>query len=236
MPIQDSAHPAPRPQGLYAPPRVFGPDVCAWATDDLRPPQSSAPGQQPPSLERIGQFAAGRRCAARALEDAGCPDGHVGVGDGGAPVWPEGYVGSIAHSKTLAWAAVASARHLRGIGIDCEPLFDEVAMRDVFPAVTSERERRSAQALALSEFATVVFAAKESLYKCLYPHVRRLFDFVDVEVESVSPDGEFRVRLVRDLGAGFMRGAELGGRYAIERGHVHSAIELGAGERASAAL
>jgi enterobactin synthetase component D len=217
--------------GLYPAPRLFGPHVRAWATRDLEVHEgASASGLS--SERRAAQFAAGRRCAARALEEAGSLELQVDVGERGAPIWPQGYVGSIAHSKEIAWAAVARARHLRGLGIDCEPIFDDAAMSDVVPLVVLEPERACAAASGLSqrELATLVFSAKESLYKGLFPLVRVFFDFVDARVEGVTSEGVFRVRLLRDLGPGFARGAELGGRFAFDGGHVHTAIEIGAGE------
>jgi enterobactin synthetase component D len=221
--------------GLYLAPDVVGPHVRAWATRDLDSPRDGAigaPALPALSSERIGQFAAGRRCAARALEEAGSRDVRVAVGEQGAPEWPAGYVGSIAHSKTIAWAAAASTRHVRAIGIDCEPVFDDAAMGDVVPLVMLDRERsRSAESgLSAQELATLVFSAKESLYKCLHPRVRCFFDFVDAEVVSATAGGALRVRLLRDLGAGFSRGAELGGRFVVDDEHVHTAIEIGAGE------
>jgi enterobactin synthetase component D len=211
----------------FRPPPIFGPDVRAWATADLQPPSGCAPshgGVQSP--KRIGEFAAGRRCAARALREAGAHDVTVGVGTAREPLWPAGFIGSITHSASRACAAVAAASRLRSIGVDFEPIFDDDAMREVAPAAVTERERTLGAALSVTERATIVFSAKESLYKCLYPLARVFFDFTDAEVDCSAREGVFRARLLRDLGSGFARGSEFEGRYAVAEGHVHTVLEI----------
>jgi len=81
------------------------------------------------------------------------------------------------------------------------------------------------------ETATVVFSAKESLYKCLGPLVGTMFDFLDAEIQVskeaiVRGAGVFRARLLSDLPNGFARGFALDGAFGIEGGHVHTALEL----------
>ncbi len=212
-----------------APPPIFGPHVRAWATGDLAPPP---PSEAPPehaalrSPRRIGEFAAGRRCAARALHEAGADDVVVGVGEGREPLWPSGFVGSITHTADRACAAVASKLHLRSIGIDFERIFDDEALRDAAPQTLLERERSLGGPWTEKERATIVFSAKESLYKCLYPLARLFFDFTEAEVERIAPSGTFQLRLLRDLGDAFARGSEFEGRFAVVDGHVHTALEL----------
>lgn len=172
------------------------------------------------------EFAAGRLCAARALLDAGSRELAVGIGAAREPCWPPGFVGSITHSHVRAGAAVASASALRSIGLDFEPIFDADAMRDAAGAVLSATERLLPAVWPARELATIVFSAKESLYKCLYPLARTFFEFRDVEVAELSPHGTLRLRLLRDLGTAFARDTLFEGRFAIAEGHVHTAIEL----------
>jgi len=206
-------------------PPIFGPGVHARATANLFLP-SDPPPRAGLSPKRAREFAAGRRCAARALMDAGSREVAVGVGAEKEPSWPAGFVGSITHSHARAGAAVGSASLLLGIGLDFEPLFDSDAMRDAAGVVMSEAERVLPADWPAQELATLVFSAKESLYKCLNPLVRTFFEFADVEVVELSSRGFFRVRLLRDLGALFGRGSLVEGRFAIAEGHVHTAIEL----------
>ena len=171
---------------------------------------------------------AGRACAARALRDAGCADADVGVGVGenGAPRWPRGYVGSITHTRSFASAAVAPACVLRGIGIDSEELLDEVTLAEVAPLVIDDGEARLLQGERRLERATLLFSAKESLYKCLAPLAGVFFEFADARVEEIDDArGTWRARLLTDL-PGFARGSVYGGRLAVGSGIVHTALEL----------
>lgn len=211
------------------PPAIFGPAVHARvvstadmsSTDAL--PSAAAPTFSP---KRRREFAAGRRCAAQALIDAGAQDVEVGVGAAREPRWPAGFVGSITHSAFRAGAAVGPTRSLRAIGIDFEPIFDDEAMRDAAPAALSDAEWRLCSEWSPNELATLVFSAKESLYKCLYPLAATFFDFTDVEVAELVSPGIFRIRLLRDLGVEFVRGSLFEGRFALADGHVHTAIDL----------
>jgi enterobactin synthetase component D len=229
LPPARASHPTTA-GGWFPPPPIFGPHVIARATADLAPPRGPFQfGRRSQSPKRIGEFVAGRRCAARALRDAGSPSLTVGVGPDREPQWPSGFTGSITHSPSRACAAVAPLRCLRSLGVDFEPLFDEAAMSDAILArgiTLTDRERTRMGSSPPVELATLVFSAKECLYKCLYPLVRVFFEFTDAEVEWIAPSGEFQVRLLRDLGSGFMRNSEFQGRYAVAEGHVHTALEL----------
>src|ERR1700761_3617241 len=58
--------------------------------------------------KRRREFAAGRGCARRALAALGLPPAPLLPGEGGAPRWPDGVVGSITHCAGYAAAAVAA--------------------------------------------------------------------------------------------------------------------------------
>jgi enterobactin synthetase component D len=150
------------------------------------------------------------------------------MGEAREPLWPSGFVGSITHTADRACAAVASNLHLRGIGIDFESIFDDDALREAGNGTSSDRERAALGGGPWTEHerATIVFSAKESLYKCLYPLAHLFFDFTEAEVERMAPSGAFQVRLLRDLGGSFARGSEFEGRFAVAGGHVHTAVEL----------
>jgi enterobactin synthetase component D len=174
---------------------------------------------------RVREHLAGRLCAEAALRDAGAPHGAVGVDADRAPIWPPGFVGSITHTRAYACAAVAHTSELAGLGIDSEPLLSADVLRDVAPLSFVASEETWLQGADRLVRATIVFSAKESLYKCLRPRVGVFFDLPDACVEAIDPDGRFRIRLLRHL-PGYPRGFCLDGRYAIARGLVHTAIAL----------
>ncbi|HXN31230.1 MAG TPA: 4'-phosphopantetheinyl transferase superfamily protein [Polyangiaceae bacterium] len=180
--------------------------------------------------KRMREFAAGRHCAEQALLDAGAREVTVGVGRDRAPLWPPGFVGSITHSNSFAWAAVARSSDLRSLGVDSEPLFDDQALSEALCLALDAGERSRVEGERSRELATLGFSAKESLFKCLYPCSGIFFYFADAELEWIAADGDaggtFGLRLRRGLGAEFPSGMRLSGRYAVELGHVHTAVEL----------
>ncbi len=133
----------------------------------------------PATLERAHakrriQFLAGRVCARGAIEQVR-PNVSIGAlpqDADGCPIWPDGLVGSISHSATFATAAVALRSDAYGLGVDVEPVMSREAAADVARLVASDDEmRRVTQAASLGplETLTLVFSAKESLFKALYP-------------------------------------------------------------------
>jgi len=65
---------------------------------------------------------------------------------------------------------------------------------------------------------TVLFSAKESIYKCLFPDVRAYFGFEAAWLERVEPaddaEGRFVARLTGPLGPDLPAGLVLSGRFA----------------------
>jgi 4'-phosphopantetheinyl transferase EntD len=97
----------------------------------------------------------------------------------GAPVWPAGLVGSLAHDSHVAVAAVASSRDFIGVGIDVEPA--ELLPPDLLDLVATPRERAN---LAADPYrGRLLFVAKEAVYKAVFPLDRTFLDHHDVEVD-----------------------------------------------------
>ena len=154
---------------------------------------------------RKNEFATGRRLAHRLLAELGVAAGPILRDADRVPIWPEGIVGSISHSRTLAVAALARAAHGSGIGIDIEP---DVAVRDGVervvctpfeqtwldsaPSITpSDPDPRSDRARWVKLF----FSAKESVYKAFFPRIRVFWGFHEVELEIDPVAGRFDASL-----------------------------------------
>lgn len=168
--------------------------------------------------KRRCEFVAGRLAAREALRRAGAAgDAWLAAGEDRAPVWPEGTVGSLTHTRGMAWALAAPAGVRRGIGCDLEAV---VAARSV-PAVTRlvlrEEERDAGPAdLGFHEYLTLVFGAKECLFKCLYPTVRRYFGFEAARVDGIDvAGGRFTIHLLEDLHPELGPGRSWEGRFAV---------------------
>lgn len=140
-------------------------------------------------LDRMGdvrrrEYSSGRRVARQALELLGISDEAVTT-HGRMPVWPSGSLGSITHSRTLALAMVGREENVAGIGVDLElerRVTDELAGR-----VLLKREREQ---LVEKDWRTMLFAAKEAVYKAVNPLVGEYLEFGDVEV-TAEEDGTF---------------------------------------------
>jgi enterobactin synthetase component D len=178
---------------------------------------------------RRAEFLAGRFCAQEALRAAGFADGAATLDalPGGGPFWPPGVVGAITHTRTFASAAVARADDALSLGIDAELLVphDQAAEVRSSIALPGELEAAAAVATSLEEALTLVFSAKESVYKCLHPLVGRYFDYLDAAV-ALAADGSFEATLHVDLAPAFPEGTRLRGKFAVEPPHVHTGIAL----------
>jgi enterobactin synthetase component D len=150
--------------------------------------------------KRQALYLAGRYCARAALKQAGfAPQPDIATGPTGEPIWPPGWVGSISHSQTHVSAAVTPLAVYRGLGLDNETPMAEKTLKAVKDKISTPTERQE-QPNTLSEavYYTLLFSAKESLYKALYPTVQRFFDFQAAELHQTAP-GQFEIALRESL-------------------------------------
>ncbi len=144
-------------------------------------------------------FAAGRRAARQAMTNHGWPTTAVLRGEAGEPQWPPGVVGSITHTDRLALAVCGASTHWLGVGVDLTentPVEPETANAICQPE-DPQGPIRISQSISC-DGAMLTFAAKEAVYKCLYPCHFELFDFPQAHIELLSPC-QFRVRLSSEL-------------------------------------
>jgi enterobactin synthetase component D len=186
------------------------------------------------------EFLAGRHCARQALRALAPRLGEVpiAIAKDHGPVWPAGVVGSITHSRGFASAAVALIEHAFGLGLDSEILISPATLVEVAPSIATVGERRalvSAGEASEQLLLTVVFSAKEAIFKCLHRHVAEYFDFLDAEITSINlGTGLFAGRLLRRLTEHFPAGLALRGRVAIDGARAHTSVVLVSLEDATA--
>ena len=134
---------------------------------------------------RRREFTAGRVLARRALDEMGFDKAEIVQGPSGAPLWPAGICGSIAHNSTHAAIAVAPVTQILSVGIDIDDGRNlEAATEDVASKV--ELLQLAAHPLILDDAgaARLVFCAKEALYKCQAPITGNSdLGFADVELD-----------------------------------------------------
>ncbi|MGU5661169.1 4'-phosphopantetheinyl transferase family protein [Aeromonas sanarellii] len=189
-------------------PAAFSPE-CFGAQGIILP--ASLQGAAP---KRLGEFLAGRLAAREALRPFGLAGCSVAIGAAREPLWPEGVEGSISHSvlsgEGVALCAVRPGKG--GLGLDLEAWLDGDQGAQLWPGIMDGEEwgrlEAGARELGLDRARglTLVFSAKESLFKGLYPRVGRYFDFLDARWLGISDqtlDLELKAPLTQTLPAGW---------------------------------
>jgi 4'-phosphopantetheinyl transferase EntD len=185
---------------------------------------------------RRAEYAAGRACARAALAALGHEPGPIPRDPHrGAPVWPEGVVGSITHCDGYRAAAVARTAEVHTIGIDAEP--HGPLPEGVLGVVTATAEENAALETLGKEAPDIhwdrlLFSAKETVYKAWYPFHRRMLDFKEAELLFTrDPDaddrGGYTARLLIPgplLGEGVVGPDVFSGRWTARDGFVVTAI------------
>jgi len=176
-------------------------------------------------------FRAGRYCAMKAMAslDRRFEGSQVGRAHNGAPVWPDGTTGSITHTVGFASAAVALTTDTESLGIDTERIVSESQAQEIGSLVMSPEESAHARAAGLSEPVafTLVFSAKESIFKCLHPITGEFMDFHDVRIDHIDIQKRlFSATLTRVLSVRFAMHSRLHGCFEIDAPWVHTGLAL----------
>lgn len=109
-------------------------------------------------------------------------------GRSGAPIWPRGIVGSLAHDSDVAVAAVASQREFAGIGIDIEPA--EALPPGLVKTIATRREQLSLDASVYG--GRLLFVAKEAVFKAVADLDQIFLDHHDVDVDFTKHEAVIR--------------------------------------------
>lgn len=155
------------------------------------------------ATKRKAEHLAGRIAACEALNFYGITDYVPGIGLHREPCWPPGFIGSITHTGNMALATVMpDDPQLRvGIGIDCEEIMAPKVAQDIYGSIidSAEKELLTAFPFPFNYSLTLVFSAKESLFKALFRHVGRYFDFSAASINKID-DKQVMLILNHSLG------------------------------------
>ena len=133
-------------------------------------------------------FASGRRCV-RALQNQLNLSEFELVPSEFGPIWPSNLVGSISHSRELVAATIL--RGAVGVGIDIEY---ERRMRVGAARRVATKEEYSRYSAVPDFDWTLLFSAKESVFKAFSPLARRYIGFQEVELLLDVTTHSFSVR------------------------------------------
>ncbi|MET2832461.1 4'-phosphopantetheinyl transferase family protein [Mesorhizobium shangrilense] len=150
---------------------------------------------------RRAEFLAGRAMARAALLALGQAAPEIPIGPDGAPLWPRYSAGSITHARGHS-ACFAIADGSWHAGVDVEALASGHALESILCMTTNAAERAliaRQTALPPARLATLLFSAKETLFKALYPLARRFFGFDCAELRTGPANGRLRLHLTQAL-------------------------------------
>lgn len=165
----------------------------------LLPEEAALVPQRAVPQRRI-EFALGRAAARQALLQLGLlsPLAIMREPNSRAPLWPNGFVGSITHKGDIALALVARSAAAHLVGIDLEVIAvhrSDITSKIAAPCeIAWVRERPDEEPLRIA----LLFSAKECLYKALYPRLRTPLSFQDVCL-TAHGDAPFEARLAPRL-------------------------------------
>lgn len=138
---------------------------------------------------------AARIIARQLLQQFGHPPCALPKGAAGAPVWPAGIIGSMAHDSRIAVAAVGMRADVGALGVDIEPA--EPLPSELLDLVATPQEQ-----LKLAHDAyrgRLLFVAKEAVYKAVYPLDRMFLEHHDVEINLAERKAVVRNARVVEL-------------------------------------
>ncbi|WP_392384193.1 4'-phosphopantetheinyl transferase [Marinomonas primoryensis] len=178
-------------------------------------------------VKRQAEYFAGRYMAKLALSALGIENTKVSTGIDRAPSWPIAINGSISHTHNTAYSAVGTTADFDYIGIDFEEFISPSTSKDIASIIINPHEqiRLASYNLKFEIMLTLIFSAKESLFKALYQRVNEYFDFSAAEFVSITgKDNQFVIQLTRSLCSGLPKGKRFIGHFEIMNNHVLTVI------------
>lgn len=176
--------------------------------------------------KRQREFRAGRHAARAALKQLNAPPGPLLRGEDRQPIWPRGFIGSISHCDDSCVAACAKEGEIVSLGLDVEPL---KPLKPGIARYIETEDERVFMELHPELPPRLIFSAKESLYKCYHPLVRRFFGFHSVVLNIDVRQQRFRFNPSTNCEVNFPRGLIFHGRYLATAKHLYTSCCLTVG-------
>lgn len=181
------------------------------------------------SDKRKSEYIGGRICANELFSKHKINDLILKNDDKRRPIWPASFVGSITHSKDKVYASVAKSSDYKSIGIDAELIMsekrrvsiqEEILMQEELELYDKHNETKEL-------IATIVFSAKEALYKLINPLTNVFFGFEHAQVLHINFQAmEFKIELNSDLNELKAFNAIYEGEFRVRDNEVLTALSL----------
>ena len=190
-------------------------------------PQEKAIAVEFGSEKRRAEFLLGRSCAHKALSKLKLETEPILRNrKTREPCWPETVCGSITHSEGWAAAAVGFANDISGIGIDLESLSRNVDYK-ISRHVCVESELKWLESMPQEQanlMLRIIFSAKESIFKCLYPVSKTYLYFKDAVITINENKKKFSFTLSKACAEITPAGFRHSGKYCIKNKMLLTAI------------
>ncbi|WP_161963869.1 4'-phosphopantetheinyl transferase family protein [Xanthomonas arboricola] len=181
------------------------------------------PNMRQVSRKRINEYLAGRYCAERALEAAGAEAGcWLPRGSDHLPIWPPGWIGSISHADGIAAAAVVARVPGTAVGLDVERWINADQAAQICRLIASPAELELLVALPPEQALTLLFSAKEALFKALYPSARRFMEFSAARLVDAN-NKELSLQLSEHWSLDWAQGTIVPVRFLLQEAYVSAA-------------
>lgn len=168
--------------------------------------------------KRCAEYLAGRIVARQAIERINGTKPQIGTHKDRSPIWPKGLIGSITHSDRFAAAALAQQKYHQFLGIDFEHWINAQLADELSGQILDKYEKQllSQCSISFEQGVTLIFSAKESFYKALYPHVKTFFGFDEARVSSMDvASRRFTIELLTSFGDEFEQGWAIKGNFKM---------------------
>lgn len=179
--------------------------------------------------KRKAEFLAGRWVARQALASLCIDNVFVYRNEDSSPQWPYGVVGSISHNSDTALCAVHYEWDVGGVGIDIQSWILPKIAFEIQHMVTLPQEinflKNKPATVNFNHLLTLVFSAKESLFKALYPKVQCWFDFLDAKVLDIDWQRKtFSLILMKKLSPDIKAGRAFHGSFIVNEHTITTLI------------
>lgn len=122
------------------------------------------------------------------LKTLSAADHHISIGSNREPLWPEKLTGSISHTNNRAVALVAERDAHQFVGLDVENWLNADTAEQIGSIIhdKSEVDLLREQGLSFERATSIIFSAKESLFKATFPYIGHYFGFECVRVVGIN--------------------------------------------------
>ena len=180
-------------------------------------PEEQAIAESFGSQKRRDEFALGRICAREVLSRFGLESEPILRNpETREPCWPDSVWGSITHSAGFAAVAVGLKKDIKGVGIDLESFSRSVDFKiRRHVCVDSELEwLESLPTKQANRALRIIFSAKESIFKCIYPGTKTYLTFKDAAVSVNETEKNFSFIIFKSFPGIIQQGFPHYGRYS----------------------